>query len=146
MTVADLIDYLLVRESTHDLALQLAYVRDVRRIEQRPGGEVTCSGRSAQRNAPTKTRTNAPGSPRPARAPFPWSTTRSGSLPGRQLLPRDEALGLLRRVGSEVHDPVRAASVERIVADTDSGSAEQMMVSCTDLVDPLLDIRLVLCS
>src|SRR6476469_8649303 len=65
---------------------------------------------------------------------------------GRQLFTRDEALGLLRRVGSEVDDPVRAASVERIVADADTGSAEQMMVSCTDLVDPLLDIRLVLCS
>jgi hypothetical protein len=64
---------------------------------------------------------------------------------GRQLFTRDEALGLLRRVGSEVDDPTRAASVERIVADADSDSAEQMMVSCADLIDPLLDIRLVLC-
>jgi len=65
---------------------------------------------------------------------------------GRQLFTRDEALELLRRVGSEVEDPARAASVERIVADADSLSADQVMVSCTDLVDPLLDIRSVLCS
>ena len=65
---------------------------------------------------------------------------------GRQLFTRDEALGLLRRVGAEVDDPTRAATVERIVADVDAGSAEQMMVAYTDLVDPLLDIRLALCS
>lgn len=58
----------------------------------------------------------------------------------------DEALGLLRQVGSGVDDPARAATVERIVADADAGSAEQMMLSCSDLVDPLLDIRLALCS
>jgi len=34
MTVAELIDYLLGRDATHDLALQLAYVRDVRRPER----------------------------------------------------------------------------------------------------------------
>jgi hypothetical protein len=65
---------------------------------------------------------------------------------GRQLFTRDEALRLLRRVGSAVGDPRRAASVERIVAHADAGSAEQLMVSRTDLVDPLLDIRLVLAS
>ncbi len=31
MTVAELIDYLLGRDATHDLALQLAYVHDQRR-------------------------------------------------------------------------------------------------------------------
>ena len=65
---------------------------------------------------------------------------------GRQLFTRDEALALLHRVEAEVDDPARAATVERIVQDVDSGSAEQMMVSCADLVDPLLDIRLALCS
>jgi hypothetical protein len=65
---------------------------------------------------------------------------------GRQLFTRDEALGLLRRVRAEVDDPAHAATVERIVADVDSGSSEQVMVSCTELVDPLLDIRLALCS
>jgi len=30
MTVTDLIDYLLGRDATHDLALELAYVQDVR--------------------------------------------------------------------------------------------------------------------
>ena len=65
---------------------------------------------------------------------------------GRRLFTRDEALGLLRQVGSGVDDPARAATVERIVADADAGSAEQMMLSCSDLVDPLLDIRLALCS
>ena len=30
MTVADFFDYLLRRDATHDLALQLAYVRDER--------------------------------------------------------------------------------------------------------------------
>ncbi len=30
MTVAELIDYLLGRDATHDLALQLAYVQDAR--------------------------------------------------------------------------------------------------------------------
>ena len=64
----------------------------------------------------------------------------------RRLFTRDEALGLLRQVESGVDDPARAATVERIVADADAGSAEQMMVTCSDLVDPLLDIRLVLCS
>jgi hypothetical protein len=34
MTVAELIDYLLGRDATHDLALQLAFVRDVRRTER----------------------------------------------------------------------------------------------------------------
>jgi hypothetical protein len=34
MTVADLIDYLLGREATHDLALQLAYVEAQRRRPQ----------------------------------------------------------------------------------------------------------------
>jgi hypothetical protein len=65
---------------------------------------------------------------------------------GRRLFTRDEAIGLLRQVESVVEDPVRAARVERIVADADSGSADQLMVSCSDLVDPLLDIRLVLCT
>jgi hypothetical protein len=31
MTVAELIDFLLRRESTHDLARQLAYIHEVRR-------------------------------------------------------------------------------------------------------------------
>jgi len=65
---------------------------------------------------------------------------------GRQLFTRDEALGLLHRVRSEVADPARAATVERIVAVADSSSSEQLMVSCAELVDPLLDIRLVLGS
>ena len=65
---------------------------------------------------------------------------------GRQLFTRDEALGLLRQVRSKVDDPVRAATIERIVAHADAGSAELMMVTCADLVDPLLDIRSVLCS
>jgi len=34
MTVAELIDYLLGRDATHDLGLQLAFVRDVRRTER----------------------------------------------------------------------------------------------------------------
>ena len=65
---------------------------------------------------------------------------------GRQLFTRDEALGLLRQVRSEVDDAGRAASIERIVADADARSAEQLMVTRADLVDPLLDIRLVLGS
>ena len=64
---------------------------------------------------------------------------------GRQLFTRDEALELLRRVESEVEDPARSARVERIVADANVASADQLMLSCADLVDPLLDIRLVLC-
>jgi hypothetical protein len=64
---------------------------------------------------------------------------------GRQLFTRDEALELLRQVESEVDDPARAARVERIVADADVASADQLMLNCADLVDPLLDIRLVLC-
>jgi hypothetical protein len=36
MTVADLIDYLLGRDATHDLALQLADVRDLRRTDRVP--------------------------------------------------------------------------------------------------------------
>jgi hypothetical protein len=86
------------------------------------------------------------GEPAPSTSPVSLVDDALRVASGRQLFTRDEALGLLRRVGSEVDDPVRAASVERIVADADTGSAEQMMVSCTDLVDPLLDIRLVLCS
>jgi len=64
----------------------------------------------------------------------------------RQFFTRDEALDLLRRVEAEAHDHARAATVERIVADVDSGSADQVMVSRNDLLDPLLDIRLALCS
>jgi len=40
----------------------------------------------------------------------------------RDELTRDEALGLLRQVRSKVDDPVRAATVERIVAHADAGS------------------------
>lgn len=64
----------------------------------------------------------------------------------RQFFTRDEALDLLRRVEAEAHDHARAAAVERIVANADSASADQVMVGRADLLDPLLDIRLALCS
>ena len=37
MTVTDFLDYLLSRNSTHDLALQLAYVHDERGRRRRAG-------------------------------------------------------------------------------------------------------------
>jgi hypothetical protein len=64
----------------------------------------------------------------------------------RQLFTREEALDLLHQVEARVEDPAQAATVERIVASVDSGSADQVMVCRTDLVDPLLDIRLALCT
>jgi hypothetical protein len=64
---------------------------------------------------------------------------------GRQLFTRDEALDLLHRVEADARDHADAATVERIVAEVDADSADQLMIYWADLVDPLLDIRLVLC-
>ena len=65
---------------------------------------------------------------------------------GRQLFTRDEALDLLHQVEAEARDHADAATVERIIAEVDADSADRMMISRADLVDPLLDIRLALCS
>jgi hypothetical protein len=64
----------------------------------------------------------------------------------RQLFTRTEVLGLLRQVAAETRDHAGAADVERIIADVDAESVDRMMISRTDLLDPLLDIRLVLRS
>jgi hypothetical protein len=63
---------------------------------------------------------------------------------GRQLFTRTEVLDLLRQVEAGTRGHAGAAEIERIVAGVDAGSADLMMVSQTDLFDPLLDIRLVL--
>ena len=63
---------------------------------------------------------------------------------GRQFFTRDEALGLLRQIESEARDHDAATTVERIVADLDSSSVDEVMIPRADLLDPLLDIRLVL--
>jgi hypothetical protein len=87
--------------------------------------------------------------PRPAApdaGPVPVVDAALRLAAGRQLFTREEALGLLQEVEAEVDDPERATTVERIVADVDTGWAEQLMVSRSDVVDSLLDIRLVLCS
>ncbi len=64
----------------------------------------------------------------------------------RQFFTRDEVLGLLRRIELDTRGEPGAANVERIVVGVDVGSADQDMLSRTDLVDPLLDIRLALCT
>jgi hypothetical protein len=63
----------------------------------------------------------------------------------RQLFTRDEALDLLHQVEADARDHAAAATVERIVAEVDADSADQLMIARANLVDPLLDIRLVLC-
>jgi hypothetical protein len=63
----------------------------------------------------------------------------------RELFTRDEALGLLRRIELDTRGHAGAATVERIVVGVDLASADQAILSRTELVDPLLDIRLVLC-
>jgi hypothetical protein len=62
----------------------------------------------------------------------------------RELFTRDEALGLLRRIELDTRGHAGAASVEKIVVGVDAASADQAILSRTELVDPLLDIRLVL--
>ena len=64
----------------------------------------------------------------------------------RELFTRDEALGLLRRIELDTRDHAGAANVEKIVVGVDLASADQAILSRIELVDPLLDIRLVLCS
>lgn len=65
---------------------------------------------------------------------------------GRQFFTRDEALRLLHQIESEARDHAAGPTVVRIVADVDSSSVDRMVIPSTDLLDPLLDIRLVLCS
>ena len=64
---------------------------------------------------------------------------------GRQFFTRDEALGLLHQIEREARDHDAATTIERIVADLDSSSFDQRVIPRIDLLDPLLDIRLVLC-
>ena len=64
----------------------------------------------------------------------------------RELFTRDEAMGLLRRIELDTRGHAGATSVEQIVGVVDAASADQAILSRSDLVDPLLDIRLVLCS
>ena len=64
----------------------------------------------------------------------------------RDLFTRDEALGLLRRIEFDTRGDAGARSVEQIVGGVDATSADQAILSRYELVDPLLDIRLVLCS
>lgn len=64
----------------------------------------------------------------------------------REFFTRDEALGLLHRLETEARTHEQAVGVERIVARVDTASSDQVMIPRSDLLDPLLDIRLVLCT
>ena len=64
----------------------------------------------------------------------------------REHFTRDEALALLRQIELDMRGHAGAANVEQIVVDVDLASADQPILSRIQLVDPLLDIRLVLCS
>ncbi len=64
----------------------------------------------------------------------------------RDIFTRDEALGLLRRIELDTRGHAGAANVEKIVLGVDLASADQAILSRTELVDPLLDIRLALGS
>jgi hypothetical protein len=65
---------------------------------------------------------------------------------GRQLFTRAEAVGLLHQVEVVAHDLPAGARVVAIVNDVDRASENALMVSRSELMDPLLDIRLVLSS
>ncbi len=64
----------------------------------------------------------------------------------RELFTRDEALALLHRIELDTRGHAGAMSVEQIVVGVDAASVDQAILSRSELVDPLLDIRLVLCS
>ena len=59
---------------------------------------------------------------------------------------RAEGLRLLHRVETVVHELPARDRVARIVNDVDRGSADRVLLSRLDLLDPLLEIRLALAS
>ena len=62
----------------------------------------------------------------------------------RELFTRGEALSILHEVESAAHELSAGPRVEEIVHEADRESADRMMCSSADLVNSLLDIRLVL--
>lgn len=64
----------------------------------------------------------------------------------RELFTRGEALTLLHEVETAAHDLPAGPRVEEIVNEADRDSADRMMCARADLVNSLLDIRLVLCD
>jgi len=62
----------------------------------------------------------------------------------RELFTRSEALGLLRQVETSTHDLAVGPLVDDLVGSFERGTADQLMCSRAELVDPLLDIRLAM--
>ncbi len=62
----------------------------------------------------------------------------------RQLFTRAETMSVLHRIEVSTRDLSAGARVVEIVNAADRGSRDQLVVPQADLVNPLLDIRLVL--
>ena len=67
-----------------------------------------------------------------------------GELAHRELVRTDEALARLRGLAETIDDPVRAARAASIVADTAASYGDASLVGCGQVLDALLDLRLVL--
>jgi hypothetical protein len=65
---------------------------------------------------------------------------------GRDHFSRAEGLRLLHRVEMAAHESPARDRVASIVDEVDRGSADRVVLSRLELVDPLLEIRLALAS
>jgi hypothetical protein len=62
----------------------------------------------------------------------------------RELVTPDEARGSLGRIAETIDDPVRAARAMSIVEDGAASWADSLLVGGTQVMDALLDLRLVI--
>jgi hypothetical protein len=68
------------------------------------------------------------------------------SVSQREFLTREEALTLLRAIVADISEPTLAVTAASIVDDALASYSDGLLVGRSQVIDPLLDLRLALIS